>query len=228
MKIGILITGHPPEDFTDHPGEYDRHFEALLAPHGFGYASWAVVDGVFPSGPEEADGWLITGSRHGAYEPHDWIAPLEDLIRAILAADKPLVGVCFGHQIIAQALGGRVEKSDKGWIVGPQDYALADGSMVTQQAWHQDQVVELPDGAERIASGPLCDNAAILYPGKAVTVQWHPEFGDGFVAGLLAHRAPGVVPQDRLETAQARLGDPLHSSQIAASFARFFRERSLR
>ena len=83
-----------------------------------------IADNEFPAGPDAADGWLITGSKHGAYEDHDWIPPLEQLIRDIYAAGRPLVGVCFGHQIIAQALGGTVEKFKGGWSVGHTTYEI--------------------------------------------------------------------------------------------------------
>ena len=72
---------------------------------------------MFPEGIHDADGWLITGSRHGAYEDHPWIPPLEEFIRDAYAAQVPLVGICFGHQIIAQAMGGKVEKY-QGRLVG--------------------------------------------------------------------------------------------------------------
>ena len=83
MKIGILQTGHAPEDLIESSGDYDQMFRALLAGNGFEFETWAVVDGIFPDGPGAADGWLITGSKFGAYEDHDWIPPLEDLIRRI-------------------------------------------------------------------------------------------------------------------------------------------------
>lgn len=226
MKIGILQTGHVPEALVETSGEYPAMFERLLAPFGFSTQTWAVVDGAFPVGPEAAEGWLITGSRHAAYEDHDWIAPLEQLIRDIIAADTPLVGVCFGHQIIAQALGGRVEKFAGGWSVGVQEYAFPDGPRRVL-AWHQDQVVDLPAGAEVVASNDVCAYAALLYPGKAYTVQPHPEFDHAFVRGLIAHRGPGVVPESLL--AEARRGDglPLDGMRMGAEFARFFRTRHL-
>ena len=93
MKIGILQTGHPPTELAPTHGDYPSMFERLLGGRGFTFQTWSVVDGEFPAGPQDADGWLITGSRHGVYEDHPWIAPLEALVRDIIAAGKPLVGI---------------------------------------------------------------------------------------------------------------------------------------
>ena len=153
MKIGILQTGHSPPELIGENGNYGSLFVNLLDGQGFDFEIFDVLNMSFPSGPEVCDGWLITGSRHGAYEDLPFIAPLEDLIRAIIAADKPLVGICFGHQIIAQALGGTVEKFDGGWAVGRQTYAWM-GEDVALNAWHQDQVTTLPEGAERQPGSP--------------------------------------------------------------------------
>lgn len=225
MKIGILQTGKVPEDLVAENGEYPTMFERLLSGQGFSFQSWAVLDGDIPQATD-ADGWLITGSRHGVYEGHDWIPPLEQLIHDIVAAGRPLVGVCFGHQIIAQALGGRVEKFSGGWAIGPQTYAFPDGPK-TVQAWHQDQVLEVPEGAQTIASNEFCKHAALLYPGKAYTVQPHPEFSDLFTQGLIETRAPGVVPDELQDAAKERMGTPLSSQDLADQFARFFREGSI-
>ena len=103
MKIGILLTGHPPEEIAE--GErYDAYFKRLLGDEQFTYVTYSVVDNEYPPSPDAAEGWLITGSRHGAYEAHSWIPPLEQFIRDCYAAHVPMIGVCFGHQIIAQAL----------------------------------------------------------------------------------------------------------------------------
>ena len=222
MLIGILQCGHFPEDLQGESGDYDAMFERLLAGENFDYATYNVVDGDFPVGPEACDGWLITGSRHGAYEDHDWIPPLEDLIRAIRDAGRPLVGVCFGHQIIAQALGGKVVKFDGGWSVGAQTYQFEDGP-VTLNAWHQDQVVALPDGAQVLASSEFCANAAVAYGDRIYTVQAHPEFAATEVDGLIRKRGPGVVPDALLANAADNLNAPLGSSTIAKRFAATFR-----
>ncbi|MGJ8604217.1 MAG: type 1 glutamine amidotransferase [Marivita sp.] len=226
MKIGILQTGLAPDELKGTFGEYPGFFERLLAGKNFTFQSWSVVENVFPDGPTDADGWLITGSKHGAYEDHPWILPLEQLIRNIVAADRPLIGVCFGHQIIAQALGGTVEKFDGGWVVGQQSYDFG-GESLTINAWHQDQVIRAPEGAEVLASSPYCANAALLYPGKAYTVQPHPEYGDDFIAGLIDTRGKGIVPDVLLQDAATRMGGPLDTRRMADQFAHFFREGTL-
>ena len=223
MRIGILQAGQSPEVLKASLGDYPDMFTRLLAGRGFDFRTYHVENMQFPASTADADGWLITGSRHGAYEDHAFIPPLEDFIRQAYAQEIPLVGICFGHQIIAQALGGRVIKHPDGWAVGTQDYDF-EGEKVVLNAWHQDQVVDLPADARVVGTNGFCENAALVYGDRAFTVQAHPEFDDTFIQGLIEHRAKGKVPQDLLDDAQARMGEAKAGGQIADRIEAFFKQ----
>ncbi|MFM2356638.1 MAG: hypothetical protein RLZZ528_2374, partial [Pseudomonadota bacterium] len=156
-------------------------------------------------------------------EDHPFIPPLEEFIRTAYAEKVPMVGVCFGHQIIAQAMGGKVEKYARGWSVGPTDYDFG-GEKVTLNAWHQDQVTEKPATARRIATNDFCENAALLYDDRAFTVQAHPEFRDDFVDGLMKTRGKGRVPDELMAQATEKLGRPNSSASMADRIADFFKQ----
>jgi GMP synthase (glutamine-hydrolysing) len=224
MKIGILQTGRSPEELRTKHGDYDAMFRRLLAGHGFEFVTWPVLDGVLPSSVHAAEGWLITGSRFGVYENHAWIPPLEDFLRRAYAAAVPIVGVCFGHQILAQALGGRVEKFVGGWSVGPTAYAVDGASEPTWLlAWHQDQVIEKPADAEVTATSPSCKYAALSYGDRAFTIQPHPEFTPALLADLVAARRsllPGPVAERALSSLNQDLGSPAIARRIGAFLKR--------
>ena len=221
MRIGILKCGQSPEVIRGELGDYDTMFEQLLAGRGFDFSSYHVEALEFPASVRDADGWLLTGSRHGAYEDHAFIPPLEAFIRDAYAAHVPLVGICFGHQIIAQALGGLVAKYPGGWSVGAQDYHFGDDTL-TLNAWHQDQVVERPAGAKVVATSDFCENAALVYDDRAFTVQAHPEFGDAMIGGLIEHRS-ATVPDDLVQAARGRMVGEGQSSLLADRIEGFFK-----
>ncbi len=222
MKIGILQTGHAPEALLKTHGNYDQLFHKLLEGQGFEFETFSVVENQFPKGPHDAEGWLITGSKHGAYEHHAWIPPLEELIRDIYATKRALVGICFGHQIIAQALGGRVEKFDGGWSVGRCQYQMG-SETIALNAWHQDQVVARPETARVLASNDFCANAILGYGDTVWTVQAHPEFDAEFIDGLIRFRGKGVVPEAQLEDAAATLDVPTDNARFAQHIGSFFK-----
>lgn len=223
MLIGILQTGHVHDTLVNDFGEYPDMFRRLLEGQGLRFRTWSVVDMEFPQSVQDADGWLLTGSRHGAYEDLPFIAPLMAFIRDAYAAHVPMVGICFGHQVIAQALGGKVVKSDKGWGIGAHDYAFGD-QVLTLNAWHQDQVVERPKDATVVAHSDFCENAALIYGDRAFTVQAHPEIRNDYLTGLITKRAPGLVPEPVLAAANARLGTALDDKAVADRIAAFFKQ----
>lgn len=223
MLIGFLQCGHFPQAAGYPTRTYTDLYSGFLEGHGLTFRTWSVVDMEFPDSINDADGWLITGSRHGAYEDLPFIAPLEDFVREAYGGGVPLVGICFGHQIIAQALGGKVEKFEGGWSVGRVDYRFDDATLA-MNAWHQDQVVEPPAEAEVTASSDFCRYAAFRYKGPAMSVQPHPEFDPGAVDLLLNVRAPGVVPEDRIARAKALADQPVDNDEMARRVAAFFKE----
>ncbi len=209
--VGVLETGRPPENLAKTFPDYPAMVADWLSPVDTVFRSHAILDGRFPTAPEDCDLWVVTGSRYGAYEDHDWIAPLEAFIRACRAAGRPMVGICFGHQIIAQALGGTVRKSDRGWGLGVTSYPVSDWpealggapDRFDMQAFHQDQVESPPEGAQVIAATAFCPNAALWYPGFALTVQGHPEFSSAYVSALLRERRGSLLRTEEADRALA-------------------------
>lgn len=222
MKIGILQAGHFVPELQPALGDYTALYSRLLQGHGFDFDTFSVVDMEFPSGPDAADGWLISGSKHGAYEDHAFIPPLETLIRDIRATGKPLIGVCFGHQIIAQAFGGQVEKYHGGWSVGHTEYQI-EGARVILNAWHQDQVVVPPEGAETVGSSDFCKHAALVYGDQIWTIQPHPEFESAAIDGLIRLRGDAVATE-RLEQAKSLLAAGNNNPDIGQRMAAFYKK----
>ena len=226
MKIGILQTGTSPDQIRSEHGDYNDLFERLLSRRGFEFTTYAVLDNEFPPSIDAQDGWLITGSRFAAYEDHNWIPPLEEFLRQAYAAGIPIVGVCFGHQILAQALGGVVEKYAGGWSVGATEYQSQDPACqphsFTLMAWHQDQITQLPADAEVLASSAYCKYAMLAYGDRALTIQPHPEFNKNFMQALLDARRE-VLPRKIAEQAEQGLGTELQAQSIVDRFELFFK-----
>lgn len=224
MKLTIIQTGDVPEALRPRFGAYPPMFQRMFDEAGidFSYEAIPVHAGATFPDPTRLEAILITGSPAGVYDNHlTWMAPLRAFIRKAYAADRPMVGICFGHQIIAQAMGGKVEKYAGGWTVGPTEYDFGDRTY-TLNAWHQDQVVQKPETAKVLASTAMCENAALLYDDRMFTVQPHPEFRKEFMEGLIKVRGPGLVPDALLADATQRLDTPLDSPSMADRIAEFF------
>jgi len=236
MKIGILKAGSSPRRLADRHPDYDQMFVHLLDGHGFDFQSYDVQAGVFPDDVAAADGWLITGSACGAYEDHAWISPLEDFIRAAQTASVRMIGICFGHQIMAQALGGHVEKFAGGRSMGAVTYKVVDpnqavetGETLTLLAFHQDQVMDVPPGAQVTLTSDFCPVAGLAYGDHAGTawgmsLQPHPEFDVAYVTDLIeAYEAS--LPADRVAEARASMSAVLSNVEAGKRMAAFLADR---
>lgn len=222
-RIGILETGRPPENLASTYPDYPKMVANWLAPIDADFISIAILDGELPQNPRDCDLWVITGSKHGVYENHPWIAPIETFIRSCRDENVPMVGICFGHQLIAQALGADVRKSEKGWGLGVTSYPLKDwpaelGAMpetLDIQAYHQDQVQTVPEGAQVIASTDFCPISALWYPGFAVTVQGHPEFESDYFQDLIKIRKGTLLTEQEAQIALESQSRPTNQSALA-------------
>ena len=211
MKAAVIEAGVPPGDLAERFGRYPDMFRDLVGADLI-EASYDVASGAFPQ-PGAHGAYLITGSPAGVYEDDVWIGRLLDFLRAVPAETK-LVGICFGHQAMAQAFGGRVEKSERGWGIGLHKYEI-----VRREPWmepfahtisipvsHQDQVVERPPAAEVIAASAFAPSAGLAWRDRAaISFQFHPEFDPAYAKALIEHR------RDRLpdpERASASLDAP--------------------
>lgn len=197
MNIGILQCDEVEEELRPVFGHYPTMFTTLLKLNpDLEFKVYNVERGELPKTLVECDAYLITGSRHGVNDELPWIAELEHFVRAVHASKIKLIGICFGHQIVAKALGGKVIKSPKGWGVG-----TSVNTILQKKSWmnpsydrmhllvsHQDQVVELPENAEVLASNHHCPFYMLQIENHLVTVQGHPEFSKDYSKALIEKR----------------------------------------
>ncbi|MEH8117082.1 glutamine amidotransferase [Aeromonas allosaccharophila] len=224
MRLGILDCDRLDPDLADRFGPvYSEMFIrgfAALAPE-LEFRVWSALDGELPEDLHECDAWLITGSRHDAYSDIPWIQALRAWIRQAHDADVKLAGVCFGHQVIAQALGGEVVKSTKGWGLGVSVHLmLADEPWMAPArdqirilASHQDQVALLPPGATRLAGNDFCPNFMFLQGDHIVAIQGHPEFSVEYNRALIERRR-GLLPDERYQSSLSSLEGEVDSATM--------------
>ena len=223
MKLAILETGRPPGDLAKRFGDYPSMFSRLLG-DGFEIESFDVQAGHLPLRANGHDAFLITGSPAGVYDGFPWIGELAGFIAA--AHDSKMVGVCFGHQLMAEALGGRVEKSDKGWGAGLHRYSIdrVEPWMdrvgeIAVPASHQDQVVIPAPNTEIVASSGFAPYAALAWMDRpAISFQFHPEFAPDYAKALIAERYDQVPDPD---AAIASLDEPNDNARVATWIRRF-------
>jgi GMP synthase-like glutamine amidotransferase len=186
MKLGILKTDAVRPEWVPEFGEYPDMFIRLLGEvdPDLEFRVYDVEQGEYPADIDEVDAYLITGSKSSVYDDKPWIAALMDFVRELDRRRKKLVGICFGHQLVAQALGGKTGKSPKGWGVGLHTHRFNatprwhDGEALDFDILvsHQDQVVSNATGAQVLAGSDFCENAVCQIGNHILTFQGHPEF----------------------------------------------------
>ncbi|WP_127112805.1 type 1 glutamine amidotransferase [Shimia sediminis] len=210
MKLAILMTNTDESDFANARPKDGEKFTVLVQEQrpDWNCAVFSVKDGEFPVDVQAFDGVIITGSPASVHDDEAWVSRLFELIREMDAAEVPVFGACFGHQAIAMALGGSVGRNPEGWVHG---FAMTDSvgelpfgdrpAQVGLYASHIEQVAEVPEGAEVVASGPGCPVGGYMKGRHIFTTQYHPEMTDGFIADLVEFTAEYVGDE---VTAEAR------------------------
>ncbi len=229
MRVAILRTGQPPGDLAERFGSYPDMFEGLLSGDGLRFQAYDVTADQWPDA-DAYDALLITGSSAGVYDPLPWIAPLKAFLNAA-KGEKAMVGVCFGHQIMAEAFGGRVEKSSKGWGVGLNRYQILerepwmdDAADFAIPASHQDQVVMPPPGARVIAASDFTPYAGLAYADPlAISFQGHPEFDPAYAEALIENRRGTRYTEAQADAAVASLREANDRARVGAWIAAFLK-----
>ena len=231
--IGVLQTGRTNPELKPAQPDYPTLFDDLLAhtdaAHQLRLSAIPVLDGVLPSDIDEYDGYIITGSKSGVYEDLDWLPPLMDFITACDRAKKKMVGICFGHQAIAKALGAEVTKSDKGWGTGVKEMAVlarADFMQPPMDAlnliyMHQDQVQTLPHEAIKITGDDFCPIAGMIKGRHIFTLQGHPEFTKSYTTPLYQLRADDMAEGQAIKSIKS-LNNNQDGRIVAQWIGRFF------
>jgi GMP synthase-like glutamine amidotransferase len=236
MKLTTLQLGDVPPSLRHAFGPYPAMFERMFRSVGadFAHDIVPVHEGAPLPDPEALEAILLPGSAAGVYDNHiAWMAPLRDFIRRAYAARVPMVGICFGHQIMADALGGDVRKAEQGWGLGRHAYAVgarpdllpAPSGTLAVACSHQDQVIVPPSEAEVILRSGFTPNAGLFYRnGAALSFQPHPEFEDPYTLALAQLRR-GKAPDPVVETAVASLARKSDSPVLASAIATFLARR---
>jgi GMP synthase-like glutamine amidotransferase len=230
FKLGILECDRLSESLRARHGSYSEMFRKLLTDAGapFAFATYQVLDSEYPARIDECDAYLITGSRYSVYEDLDWIGRLQEYVVRLNERSKKLVGICFGHQMVARALGGEVGKHPGGWGVG-----VATSALLRSKPWmepaqnsfqlivsHQDQVSCLPPGAELLAGSAFCVHGSYQLAEHILCFQQHPEFTPAYARErLLARHA--ILGEAAMQQALDSLQDQTDAALIARWIIKF-------
>lgn len=232
MKLTLIMVGETPAPMQHQFGHNPPQFQKMFGSDGFEFETVRVLKGDPLPDPTSLQGIVITGSAAGVYEDHPWMEPLRTFIRQAYKANIPMLGICFGHQIMADALGGEVRKSEKGWSIGRHVYQVSGNpkfmsgmpSEIAITASHQDQVITAPACATVFLSSKFTPNAGLIYDnGAAISLQPHPEFEQDYSKALVELRRDNPLNDDEVAAGKATLDTPVDSQEVAKRLARFLK-----
>ncbi|HYC45763.1 MAG TPA: hypothetical protein VED01_09795 [Burkholderiales bacterium] len=230
MKIGLLGCDDAPPHLRHLGGTYRDMFRRLLEPHvpGLELAWFELRAGELPAAVDACDAYICTGSRYSVYDDREWIGKLKAFVRTLHETKKLFVGVCFGHQMLAEALGGEVKPADYGWGVGvhemkvvkPEPWMDPPEEEPKIQYMHSDQVQRLPPDSTVLAQAAHCEVAMFRVGDTMLGIEGHPEFPAAYVEALVNLRKD-LIGEARAEEALASLGTPVDDTVVARWIANF-------
>ncbi|WP_299788985.1 GMP synthase [uncultured Shewanella sp.] len=234
MRVGLLLCDDVAESLKDKHGSYPQMFATL-----FGSVDerivinvYPVIDGLYPESIDECDAYVSTGSRYSVNDDAHWIAEFEAFIVRLNQLKKKFVGICFGHQMMAKALGGEVVNSAKGWGIGVMSTAVkkrptwmeGERERFALVVSHSDQVTRMPPGAELIAGSEFCPCYMMQLGDHFLGIQGHPEFSKSYVRDLMLRRREAISPQ-RVETGIVSLSSAVDDEWVTRNLLNFLRHR---
>jgi len=236
LTIGILVCDHvAPEKLGEH-GDYDSMFESLIQrdDKSIQFTIYDLIADQFPIDLSACDAYIITGSQFGVYEDIPWIHKAKQLVQQLYKAEIPTIGICFGHQLIAEALGGKVIKAeDKGLGLGVQTWEIthkenwmghSNDATLSLNACHQDQVIELPENSEKLLSSNFCPIAG-FQTHSMLGIQGHPEFDYAYTKYLVDYYEDTLNDQEKAKIEQSFKNKP--QSQLVSRWMVNFIKDSL-
>ena len=229
LRIAVLEAGRNRPALEDRFGTFADSFDRYLDPEGntFSFHDYAAYDCVLPDAPDAYDGFIVTGSAANAFDDDAWITELGKFVRQAAEA-RPVVGICFGHQLIARAFGGTVERATEGWGIGVHTYDVVETrewmdpslSRLRLVVSHQDQVVEAPEEATVLASSAFCPIAAMQIGENVMTMQAHPEAPPDYASAVYELRRD-IIGHDHVNAANASLNGEIDAEAVERWISRF-------
>lgn len=233
MKIGLLQCDHVMPENRAEFGDYSDFFGNLFRRHApeIVLELFDIQQDEYPEHPDRYAGFIGTGSSRSVWENIDWISRFKKFVIELYQGGNKFIGICFGHQMIAEALGGRCEKSGRGWGVGVKKVAV-----VQKKSWmnpeldsyrlifsHQDQISALPENSKVLGGNEHCPCSMILVGSHFLGIQAHPEFTPAYSRRLMQMRIDRIGLQ-AVQEAEKTLQEKTDEAVMTQWMANFFRQ----